>query len=238
MSTWAKHDVSCPDCGHAQQVPLLKGMHITRLPEARAAILDGTFQMFTCPDCDSAFGVERPTIYTDFESRVYLAMELDGQEDLAAQRAKHQKVFDDCFVFGPDVAAEIGQGMTCRLVVGLRALREKVLALHHSLDDRALEGVKLIVAGERDWDLTQRQLRLLAVHDGGHLLFGVYPLTRRDTPTQSRTVEHDQAIDHVTVPASTYQTVLGELPRMRGEAPFLFGPWIVDASLGALAAGR
>jgi len=235
MSTWAKHDVTCPDCGHAQQIPLLKGMHITRLPQARQAILDGSFQMFTCPACEASFGVERPTIYTDFESRVYLAMELDGQEDIRSQRAKHQKVFDDCFVFGPDIASEMGQAMTCRLVLGLRALREKVLALDHGIDDRALEGVKLLVAGERDWDLTQVQLRLIAVHDGGHLLLGVYPLTRRDTPHSARTVEHDHAIDHVTVPASTVDAILSELPRLRGEAPWLFEPWVVDASLGALA---
>lgn len=235
MSTWAAHAIVCPSCGHQHEIPLLKGMHITRLPEVRASIMDGTFQVFACPECGAPTGVERPTVYTDFPGKLYIAMELSGEVDVLALRAAHQSVFDQCFLFGPDVAADLAQGMTCRLVLGIRALREKVLAFHHGIDDRALEGVKLVVAGNNDWDLLQVQLRLLAVHQGGHLLFGVYPLHRRERPTGQRVVPNDPAIDHVTVRASTLEAILAEPERLRGAAPWLYEPWIVDASVGALA---
>lgn len=235
MSTWAPRPVDCPACGESYEVPLLKGMHITRLPEVRQAIVDGTFQVFSCPACDHPVGLERPTVYTDFRAKQYIAMELGGTDDLGACQALHQKVFDECFLFGPDIAADLAQGMTCRLVFGIRALREKVLAWDAGLDDRAVEGVKLAVFGERDWDPAAVQLRLLAVHQGGHLLFGAYPIHRRPAHPGPAVVPNDPALDHVTLRAATYEAVLADLPRLRGEAPWIFDPWLVDASLGALA---
>ncbi len=235
MSTWEPREVACPACGASFDVPLLKGMHITRLPEVRAAIREGTFQVFACPSCAAPVGVERPTVYTDFENRQYLAVEPTGADDLAERVAAHAAVFDACFLFGPDVAAELGGGMTRRLVFGLRALREKVLAWDAGLDDRALEGVKLAAMGERDWDPRAVELRLLAVHAaGGHLLLGAYPLQRHGPLGAGvRVVPNAHALGHVTVVRAHYEAVLADLEQLRGEAPWIFGDWVVDASLGA-----
>ena len=53
MSTFYRHTLDCPACGVATEVNLAKGLHITRLPEVRAEILAGTFQVFDCPGSPS-----------------------------------------------------------------------------------------------------------------------------------------------------------------------------------------
>lgn len=237
MSTWAPFALACPACGASVEVPLLRGMHITRLPEVHEQIVRGTFQAATCDACGHRFVVERTSVYTDFERGHYLAVEPVDCADWGAARERHRAVFDRTFTLGPDVAQALGQRLVVRLVPGLRALREKVLIFEAGLDDRAVEGLKLSVLGQRRLSPRAWVLRLLAIHaPQGHLLFGIYPRTPPATQAGPRVFSTAKAIDHATVCAADVDEVLADLPRLRGMAPWIFQDWLVDASIGVPAA--
>lgn len=225
MSTWAAHDVTCPGCETSFTVQILKGMHITRLPEVQQQLRDGTFQVFTCPSCQQATTVERTSVYTDFERGHYIAVEPSSVTDVHEARQRHQRVFDESFELGPEVAQQLGRRLTTRLVFGLPALREKILCWDNDLDDHVVEGVKLVGLNAVGGSPETHVLRLTQVlPDGGHLLFAVYkrPLTPGSFVPDS----------HQLVLRSSYEAMLADPQRLRSLVPWVFRPWLVDVSLG------
>ena len=225
MSTWAPHPVTCPGCGHPFEVRLLKGMHITRLPDVQEQLRHGTFQVFTCPGCDEGAVVERTSVYTDFEHGHYVAVEPSGTEDVHAALQRHQRIFDHAFELGPEVAQELGRRLTTRLVIGLPALREKVLCWDNGLDDHVVEGVKLVGMAAFGGSPRTHVLRLSTVlEDGGHLLFSVF-----ERPLRPGQFTPDR---HQMVRRADYDAMLADTPRLRGMVPWVFRPWLVDVSLG------
>ena len=118
MSTWYHQQVNCPVCDCTQDIPLLKGMHITRIPHVHEQILNGTFQVFPCKACKNHFVIERPSVYTDFDRGHYIAIEPFGTPKKEALE-RHKKVFDDVFLFAPDVAQELAKKLNPRLITFL-----------------------------------------------------------------------------------------------------------------------
>jgi len=141
VSTWEHFDVACPRCGAGFRAPVLKGVHISWLPEVRETVRDGTFARHTCPSCGLTVQIESSTAYTDFEHGQYVGVESPERTDWRVARAHHLRVFDECFTFGPPVAEELAGSMIHRVVFGVHALREKVLVWDAGLDDRAVEAV-------------------------------------------------------------------------------------------------
>lgn len=163
MSTFHPHQVACATCGGSFEVHLLEGLHISRLPAQRQAILEGRFHAFACPTCTATTVVEAAAIYTDFEHGQYVAVEVEG--DWRQHRERHRKVFDETFTLGPLLAQELAFSITCRLVLGYRALREKLLLWDNGLDDRVFEAMKGEFLGGHLFPM-----RLAQVLEGGHLL--------------------------------------------------------------------
>ena len=62
----------------SQQVSGKKGMHITRIPFVHEQIINGTFQLFDCRECKGHFVIECTSVYTDFDSGHYIAIEPFG----------------------------------------------------------------------------------------------------------------------------------------------------------------
>lgn len=209
MSTFHPRTVPCPSCDTPFEVHLLEGLHITRLPAQRQAILDGTFHVFRCPSCGDPTVVEAPAIYTDFDRHHYVAVEVEG--DWREARRRHQKAFDDAFTLGPPMAEELGRSMTCRLVFGYRALREKLLCFDHGVDDRVLEALKAPRGG--GW-------RLREVLAGRHLLCD------RRGPSG--------AVEWHTFTADTYADALERRADAVAPYPWLAEPWFVDTAAGAV----
>ena len=108
MSTWDPWTLACPDCGTQQEVRVLKGIHISRLPEVRLALFEGHYQTFSCPGCKRKIQVEAETVCTDFPNHNYVAVEVHGTPDWRAAKRKHLAIFDACFTFGPEPAQDLG----------------------------------------------------------------------------------------------------------------------------------
>jgi predicted RNA-binding Zn-ribbon protein involved in translation (DUF1610 family) len=51
MSTFKRESLTCFSCEHEFIVPILKGIHITRMKHVRDLVKDYEFQQFACPEC-------------------------------------------------------------------------------------------------------------------------------------------------------------------------------------------
>lgn len=174
MSTFYPYQARCPSCRHTFVAELARGLHITRLPQIRQQLLDGTFQVFTCPACKQPTVIEATVVYTDFERFEYVAVETSASAKWQAALARHKTVFRDCFEHGPPIAHDMGAKFKRRVVYGFRALREKLLLWDAGLDDRVVEAVKADLVDQEGESPRDVVLRLSRVLEGGHLLFAAY----------------------------------------------------------------
>jgi hypothetical protein len=225
LSTWEPHALRCPICGHTTAAPLLKGMHITRLPEVKAAIRAGTFQLVPCGQCGALIHVEKPSIYTDFDAGHYVGIELAGATDWREGKDRHRKVYDQVFLLGPPIAAELATRTLHRVVFGLRALREKVLAWDAGLDDAVVEVAKLEILKRGAIRFTDQDLRLVAVlPPGDHLLFARYARPPPGPPRRPRVIGHELGR------RDWFDSLLARRAELREAYPWVFDDWFVDAT--------
>lgn len=144
MSTFAPATLMCP-CGERVHADVADGLHISRLPEVRRAILDGTFHRFPCPACGRVLQIEKLLAYTDFPRRHWFTVV--PERDLAI-RGRWIQLADESFrTTMVDRAAPIVKSwapeFTRRVVFGLASLREKLVLSDEGLDDRLIELLKL-----------------------------------------------------------------------------------------------
>lgn len=236
MSTVELQALRCPACAHDWQHPLYRGLHITRLPAVRKAILDGTWQLLTCPACGIRVQATRlPLIYTDFAHPTYIAVEGRGHADWRARVQEHQQTFDTCFTFGPPDAEALGSHLQPRLVFGLGALREKLQILDAGLDDRVVEALKADLLAEAGLRCADAQLRIAAFLPGGHLMFVRLPPSGAERPLADGidVVPPLAPLDYVTTPQRRYARRAEQRARIADDHPHLRADWVVDAHVTA-----
>lgn len=144
MSTFAARTVRCP-CGALRRADLADGLHITRLPEVRQKILDGTFHHVACYECGRVSVVQTKTLYTDFERLHWVAVAPPWLvSDWPSWAGIVSAEFDhNLRVAASPLVSDLAERFTVRLVFGLDALAEKLHAWDAGLDDRLVEGLKL-----------------------------------------------------------------------------------------------
>lgn len=231
MSTFTQYEATCPACEHRWTAEIAQGLHITRLPEIREQILNGTFQVVRCPACTSPMVFEAAVVYTDFDRGEYIAVETAASASWQGALARHRTVFRSCFEGGPPSVQVLGRTFKRRVVRGFRALREKILLWNAGLDDRAVEAVKGDLLREHGESPQDFVLRISRVLDGGHLLFSVYaPIHRPDdvAPGATMVIELPPACEFVTAPAARYRARLAEPSAISREFPWLLDDWLVD----------
>lgn len=147
MSTWVSRTVRCV-CGAFSTMDLADGLHITRLPEVRERILDGTFHIKACDVCGHIGIVHTKTLYTDFTRWHWVAVAppwLVNEWPRWAELVAHE--FDhNMRVAAPSMVRALANNFAVRLVFGFDALAEKLRAWDAGLDDRMVEALKLRVA--------------------------------------------------------------------------------------------
>lgn len=230
MSNFYPYDLACPTCGHRFLVELAAGIPITRMPQVREQILDGTFHVFPCPSCGKPTAVEASMVYTDVQRGQYVGVESAAGLSWQAALMRHQTVFEDCFVNAPSVARDIGRTVKKRIVFGFRALREKLLLWDAGLDDYVVEAVKGDLARELDMQPSEAVFRLSRVLPGGHLMFARFGPTPRPVEIEGQPAQLvlPAATDYETAPAEHYQRRLQHRGRISGDFPWLQDEWLVD----------
>lgn len=231
MSTFYPAELECPSCGHRFTVEVVRGIHISRLPRARQQIIDGSFQVFSCPECSHRMVAEGPTVYTDFQRHQYVAIESSASTTWQSAELRHQTIFHQSFDCGPTIAQEMGRKFTRRVVFGLEGLREKLILWDAGLDDYVVEAVKGDLAADLGGPGAEL-LRLATLLEGGHMMFARFPPRPRPEVLGEPLTYKVEVIDFVTAPADHYQGRLRERARIADDFPWLRQDWMVDISEG------
>lgn len=235
MSTYRPFDTCCVACRHVFRVELARGLQISRQPEAREKILNGTYNVFACPECKTATVIETTLVYTDFERLHYIATETPRTATYQTAKARHQTLFRNAFESGPPLVQELAADVKRRVVFGFRALREKLVLWEAGLDDRVVEAVKGDLVAETREKPSDLVLRISRVLDGGHLMFAVYPSS--PVPPHLAVEEPWQTtlpapLDFMTAPNAHYQRRAAEPSKIGRDFPWLDADWFVDVHDG------
>ena len=147
MPRFIASTATCAKCGAANRVQLAAGINGVRRPDLRDAVLDGTFQSFSCANCGATMRLPAHLTYLDLSRDQWILVENasrmnDWRTAEDAARATYRLGFGDT---ASDAAREIGRTLVPRLVFGWTALREKLLAQKHGLHDVTLELLKLSI---------------------------------------------------------------------------------------------
>ncbi|HRE90621.1 MAG TPA: CpXC domain-containing protein [Myxococcota bacterium] len=145
MSTFSERDVACPHCGKETRRTLAESLNLGRSPWYAEPILDGTFQVFRCPTCNQQVVVDHPLMVVDFDTKRWIASYPRQWEPTWPRGVAHaENTYRDTLItYAPPMVSELREGLVRRVVYGLDALREKLVALQNGLDDAWLETLKL-----------------------------------------------------------------------------------------------
>jgi hypothetical protein len=144
------HDrhLACPRCGEKARHQVALSVDAARSPAARRAILDGSFQRYTCRGCRAPYHADGPMHYLDYRRRHWIAVYPRERE--AGWRAVEEEAVAEwrraTDEHAPPMLRRAAGGFVVRVVFGMVALRDKLVGLDDGLDDAVVEALKLDLA--------------------------------------------------------------------------------------------
>lgn len=233
MSTYEQTTIHCVHCRAEIVCSMLVGMHITRLPEVRTAILNDDFQKVSCPKCDFVNIVEKPSILTDFERKHYIGIETSQTENWKDKVKNHRLAFEQTFLWGPPIAQEMGRSMITRVVFGLRALREKLILWDAGYDDRIIEIGKKEILHHSDIDPQKYFLRVHKIVPSTSLICALFEKPQPNSSEKER-FSRSRAIDSVTIFDKTLNRWHQQSHILIERNPWARDEWLVDSSIAGI----
>lgn len=144
MSTFLDQDITCRSCGQSWVRPVATFLDAAAdLDRARTELQHNRFQRFACPGCSQRAIAARPLRWCDREARLWVAMLPDTAERQWPRWERDVRTMAAWDIAQDGTDASDLSGWTLRLVFGLQALREKLIAHREGLDDASLELLKL-----------------------------------------------------------------------------------------------
>ena len=215
MSTFRARSIRC-HANHPFEGELFDSLHVSRRPDVREQILDGTFHRFTCPTCAEPVVVEHRLAYTDFPRRqwftVFPRIDLRHCEEMVAFA---QRSFQATMVErAPEMVRDWARDMTTRAIFGLASLREKLLVFEAGLDDRVVECLKLQLFRAAGLELHPDTFLHVATVETDTLVLSYGPPGRPPA--------------NLPVPRELYAMLELDSERLRGGLPWLFDDIVVD----------
>ena len=126
-------EVTCPRCQKPSSYEIWDSVNVTITPELREKVLMGELFAFKCKSCGQESNLFYPFLYHDMEHRFWIQIVINPEDD---------------FEYAPNllpVAYQTMKDYRSRLVSHLNDVKEKILIFEDSLDDRAVEIVKLLL---------------------------------------------------------------------------------------------
>lgn len=140
MSTFVQRDFVCRDCGHGERLEVVQSLNGGRRGDLRQQILEGRFQWHRCPGCGRSGVIEVPFVYIDFGRKQWVSC-FTPERERDWRRLESEPLTDwkeAMITHASPVARRMSEGFVVRAVFGQAALREKLLAWEHGLDDHWL----------------------------------------------------------------------------------------------------
>ena len=196
MSLFTPVNLVCPACKEAILMDAVGSVNADRRPDVREDILHNRFQDVTCKKCDAQFRLQPSFNYLDAGRRQWIAALPSARVlDWVEAEADVQDLFAQSYgKNAPEAAQAVGAELDLRLTFGWPAVREKILAREHGLDDVALELLKLnLIRGVESAPIaTGVEIRLVAANED--FLTFVW----LDGPTEKALQELHVPIEHYT----------------------------------------
>lgn len=133
--------VPCPNCGSEIEFSLLSTIDGGRNPELRAAILDRSLQQKSCEVCRKAVRPPPIFMYFDRGSSLWVSAYAWADRDAWQEREERARTnFQTVYDSGSSIGQQMRAGpVRARVTFGWEALREKIFAAEHGIDDVLLE---------------------------------------------------------------------------------------------------
>lgn len=145
MSLFTVYSYTCKACGHLFTLDVVGSVNATGRPDLREAILDETFQEFSCESCGDTSRMEPGFTYVDAQRGQWISS-LPGPEVVRYREheAHAADLFDRSYgARAPRAARAVGETLEARVTFGWPAVREKIYLREKGLDDTIVEMVKL-----------------------------------------------------------------------------------------------
>lgn len=201
MSLFKKTRVTCPSCSAEVPFDAVHSVNVDRRPGLRDQILAESFQQQTCPSCGVDFRFDPEFHYVDTGRHQWVAaLPLAKLSHWRDETLRARDLFER--VYGAAASPhtrEVGAQLRPRVSFGWAALREKVVAAEHKLDDVTLELCKAAVLRDSEESplSADTELRLVDAN-ADHLLMAW-------VQTVDETVG-----DMLRVPRSTYDEIAAD----------------------------
>lgn len=131
-------EITCSHCGRKDTISLRACVNVSLHPEEKQQVLDGSFFMYTCPDCKEQTAVSYPLLYDDMGKALMIYL-LPGQtEDALEKLNAQQETWSEDMLKAAKVC-------TMRAVRSINELAEKIKIADAGLDDRFVELSKTFV---------------------------------------------------------------------------------------------
>lgn len=215
MSTYRIQPIQC-HCGFTCEGEVFDGLHVSRRPDLRERILDGSFHGYACRQCGKRFTVEKRLAYTDFPRKqwftVYPRIDLRHRGELVefARRSFQATMVERA----AELARAWAPQMIQRVIFGLASLREKLIVFEAGLDDRAIECLKLQMYEAAGLVLHPDTYLHVAAVEQDAIVMEYAPPGQR--PAALR------------VPRELYATLDLQRDELRGKLPWLYDDIVVD----------
>lgn len=133
-----KADITCAKCGKKSTLTLRACVNVSLHPEEKKQVLDGSFFVYTCPDCGEKMNVVYPLLYDDMAKALMIYLLPDQTEEALAKLNAQQKSWSEDMLKAARVC-------TMRAVRSINELAEKIKIYDAGLDDRFVELAKAFV---------------------------------------------------------------------------------------------
>ena len=203
MSLFKQQVLACPACGKPVDFNVAYSVNADRRPDLREAVFDGTFQRQTCGACQDSFRLAPELNYLDAGRGQWMAVHpADAVGDWETIEAQDRAVFNRSYGDqAVGAARELGAGLRARVVFGMAAFREKLLAAEVGLDDVDLELLKTAILRNSPEPpfAPGVELRFIEVTDDGNLAFAWLE------------ADNEQVIEMLQTSRQTYNEIADDL---------------------------
>lgn len=158
-------NIECPKCGNQGKKKTLSRIKISKTPEVREQVLDGSLFKWKCPQCKNSFFMQAPFLYNDDENR-FMVYFIPGFKERSYKIPTVIKTLSDY-----DTASSI-----LRIAPSFVELVEKIRIFEAGLDDRVVEAVKLLYSNMHVQDKGEKVFSMVfeSCKENGDMHFGVY----------------------------------------------------------------
>lgn len=140
MSINNKQSVKCPKCGQLSDITVWSSITAKDSADLKYDLLHGKINIFRCPSCQQAALMPTPLLYHDENEK--LMMSFTPCEDAV----KAEQLYDNIMESSKESGELDGlEGYNLRFVTDFNELLEKILIFDCSLNDKAVEVIKLMI---------------------------------------------------------------------------------------------